>query len=120
MQAGRNRLWQLVGPAVRSRTEERSRATDSRLADEAALRGSVRVHSTVTTAAEPMNVCHAAYFRCARCRQIRGLRGGFTGGRISFIPASVGVRPPFRTLQLRQAQTTFSQVSGPPRLRGMM
>ena len=47
-----------------------------------------------------------------------GLRRGLTGNRTSCIRASWGVRPPFRTLQATQAQTMFSQLVMPPRLRG--
>src|SRR5947207_2150852 len=43
---------------------------------------------------------------------------GLAGARRSFMPASSGVRFPFRTLQGRQAQTTFSQLEGPFRERG--
>ena len=48
----------------------------------------------------------------------RGLRFGFTGWRIICIRASWGVRPPLRTLQATHAQTMFSHVVPPPRLRG--
>ena len=48
-----------------------------------------------------------------------GLRFGFAGRRTSFILASWGVRPPFLTLHAKHAQTIFSQVVGPPRLRGI-
>ena len=44
---------------------------------------------------------------------------GTLGWRTNFMRASCGVRPPFWMLQLKHAQTTFSQVVSPPRLRGM-
>ena len=65
------------------------------------------------------NIFQTAYRRMASWRLSSGLRFGFTGSRISRIPASDGVRPPLCVLHVRQAQTTFSQVSGPPRLRGI-
>jgi len=48
-----------------------------------------------------------------------GLVRGLLGGLVRRIPASAGVRPPFRTLHRTQAQTMFSQSVRPPRLRGM-
>ena len=43
---------------------------------------------------------------------------GQSGRRISLIPTSCGSRLPFRWLQAKQQQTTFSQVDLPPRDRG--
>ncbi len=59
-----------------------------------------------------------AYFGLFSFNNSNGLRFGRTGRWISFMWASFGVRPPFLTLQVKQAQTTFSQVVSPFRLRG--
>ncbi len=47
-----------------------------------------------------------------------GLWAGFLGLVINTIRASCGVRPPFFVLQRTHEATTFSQVVGPPLLRG--
>lgn len=49
---------------------------------------------------------------------IPGLALGRTGSVNSFIPAWVGVRPPFRLLHVVQEHTTFSHVVRPPWDRG--
>src|SRR5439155_22395321 len=58
------------------------------------------------------------YRRLESFRLSAGLVRGWTGSRIRRMPASQGVRPPLRTLHLRQAQAMFSRVAWPPRLRG--
>jgi len=45
--------------------------------------------------------------------EMSGLRLGRMGALMSFRLACCGVRPPLRELQLVQAHTRFSQVSGP-------
>ena len=62
-------------------------------------------------------------FRHDACQRARvnwptGFQRGRSGGAMRRIPASVGVRFPFRTLQERHAQTTFSHDETPPRERG--
>src|SRR5260370_4197533 len=64
------------------------------------------------------NVRQDWYFRWVSFRFRSGLRFGFSGLRIRLMCASLGVRPPLRTLQLTQAQTMLSQVLWPPWLRG--
>src|SRR5262249_43161365 len=64
------------------------------------------------------NVFHDWYFLWVSFRFSSGLRFGFSGLRIRLRWACFGVRPPLRTLQATQAQTTFSHVLVPPWLRG--
>src|SRR5262245_45273139 len=59
------------------------------------------------------------YFWWVSLRLRRGLRLGFSGLRMRLRWACLGVRPPFLTLQLTQAQTMLSQVLWPPWLRGI-
>ena len=47
-----------------------------------------------------------------------GFTLGLRGSVNNFMFACFGVRPPLRELHLRQQQTTFSQVVGPPWLLG--
>src|SRR5262249_36354479 len=65
------------------------------------------------------NVFHDWYLLSVNLRFSSGLRFGFSGLRIRPMCACLGVRPPLRTLQPTQAQTTFSQVLWPPWLRGV-
>ena len=60
-----------------------------------------------------------AYFGLCNFMVTRGLYRGFRGFRVSTMPASRGVLPPFRTLQATQAQTILSHVVGPPLLFGI-
>src|SRR6516164_1185446 len=64
------------------------------------------------------NVFHDRYLLWVSLRLSSGLRLGFSGFRMRCMCASFGVRPPFLTLQLTQAQTMFSHVLVPPWLRG--
>src|SRR5437879_13336510 len=59
------------------------------------------------------------YFRWVSLRFNRGLRFGFSALRIRVMRASLGVRPPLRTLQFTHAQTMLSQTFWPPWLRGI-
>src|SRR5262245_4520387 len=61
------------------------------------------------------NVFQLAYFGLPSLIVKSGLCFGRTGLRISFRPASCGVRPPLRTLHRTHAQTRFSQLVSPPR-----
>ena len=56
------------------------------------------------------NVFHDWYLLSVSLRLSMGLRFGFSGLRINVMWACLGVRPPFWTLQLMQAQTILSQV----------
>src|SRR5262245_5845858 len=51
------------------------------------------------------NTRQLAYLGLLSLRLKRGLRLGLTGGRMSFIRASCGVRPPFLMLQVTQQET---------------
>src|SRR3990172_7087377 len=70
--------------------------------------------------AESRNVFQLAYFGLPSLMDKSGLFFGRMGLRMSFRPASCGVRPPLRTLHRTHAQTRLSQLVSPPRHVGRM
>src|SRR5262249_39008052 len=83
-----------------------------------AVRGHYCHFNSTSQYALSRNACQDWYFDCVSFRFNTGLRFGFSGRRTSAICAWRGVRPPFRTLHFRHAQTMLSQVDTPPWLRG--
>src|SRR3954462_6095349 len=66
------------------------------------------------------NVFQLAYFGLPSLIVSSGLRLGRAGFLMSLSPASLGVRPPLRTLHLPEAPTRFSHDVSPPRHVGTM
>ena len=99
----------LVGLAFVILTLIDRRLTDRRLTE----RCHYAMLSHHAVAAAGKNVFQHSYRGSVIDAVIAGFEVGRAGLESNFIPACVGVRPPFRELQTKQQHTTFSQVVGP-------